>query len=351
MKRFLLIPFLLFLSSCNYEQEENIPYIKALKVTETGVSDNKTYIGYIKRGSDVELSFTLSGILISKKNEGYQAKKGDLLAELDSDEYRLNVQKAKLELENANILNERAKSYFERISKLYKAGGISYNDWEAAQTDLKSSANKIRMLSDAVKIAMKQENYTKIFAPYNGVVIRTYKDPHQFAPAGEKIIYFQGKDGLEGRIFASQKDIGEIKQGQEVLIFADAIQDKQFLGSIKSKINSSLNKGSYEVKIAFSENYPELLDGMSINVSVKNDKDYKEILIPVSSVVTLGGKSFVYILNKNDNESGVISKREILTGEIKGEFVQIKSGLHGGEYIVADGANKVMDGIKVRYYD
>lgn len=349
MKRIFLIPIVLFLSSCNFYAQE-IPYVKITKVINQK-TENNVYQGYIKKSSDIELGFNLSGILTLRKKEGDFVKKGEIIAKLDSDEYELRVERAKLELENAKILNSRAKSYFERISKLYQAGGISYNDWEAAQTDLKSSANKIEMLKDAVKIASKQENYTKIEAPYDGIIIKTYKDPHQFVLAGEKIFYFQGDSETVGRIFVSQKDIGNIKLGQDVIIKADIAPDKIYKGKIKTKINSSLNKGSYEVKILFNENHKELLDGMSITAEIDNKDDKNAFFVPLTSVLNEGNKKFVYIFEKSKQNEGFIYKKEIATGNISNDYIEIKEGLIGDENIVEDSLDKIRDKTVVKVYE
>lgn len=349
-KAFLFIACIFLLSGCMRTNEENIPFVRVEKVDIQNETLNKTFQGYIKRSSDVYLSFNLSGIMTSRYvNDGDFAKKGELLARLDSEKYDLDVQKAKLELQDAAVKNSRAKSYFERISKLYKAGGISYNDWEAAQTDLKSSINNIEISKDNLKIALKQEGYTKIFAPYDGYVIKAYKDPYQYAEAGENVFYFQGLNGLEARIFVSEFDINNIEVGEKVLIKSDTSLNKTYEGKIKSKINSSLDKGSYEIRVSVKDDKNELLDGMSITALIGEVKENKKIYIPLLAVVSEKDKKFVYILNKTSENTGILTKKEVQTGEIIKDKILIVSGLNGGETIVTEGTNKVMDGIKVKF--
>lgn len=351
MKKLCLILFLfLFLSGCNVVQNDDMPYVKIEAARYHKINDSKVLQGYIDRGLDVELSFGLSGIMNGiYVFEGEFVKKGKLLAKLDNDEYKLGIQRARAELDDATVKYDRAKSYFERISKLHSAGGISYNDWEAAQTDLKSSINQIEILKDAFEIAKNKETFSNIYAPYDGYVIKTYKDKMQFAAAGEKVILFQGKGMLEARIFASQNDVNDIKIGKSVILRADAIKNKEYYGKVKTKVNSSINEGSYRITVSIEGENPELLDGMSVNVQTNGASSNCGIFVPMSAISSEQNKNFVYILQKENEETGFVFKREVLTGEINGDKIRILKGLNSGELIVVEGINKIMDGLRVGF--
>lgn len=351
MKNIFCIILIFLLCACtSTEKEENIPYVKVEKITPITTDDNKIYQGYVRKGLDVDLSFNVSGIIKARYViEGDFAKKGKLLIELDDEEYKLKIERAKLALNDAKVKQERAKSYYERISKLYEAGGISYNDWEEAKTNLTSNTNQIEILNDSLLITKKQENYTKIYAPYDGYVIKTYKDPYQYAGAGEAVIYFQGDKDIEGKIFVSESDITSIKENEEVEIKLSSNNEKTYKGKIKSKINSSLNKGSYEVKILIEDKEGELLDGMSINAKIKKTSANNKILVPISSVINDGKENYIFILQKEDEEKGRVLKRKVKTGDIIENKIEIKEVVKEGEFIIVEGTDSIMDGMIVNY--
>ncbi len=350
MKQILSLIFIFLLFGCVAENREEIPFIVYENVQYQNLSPDKIFQGFIDRALDVDLSFGLSGIMKSLYvDEGEFVKKGTLLARLDNDEYNLQIKRAKTELDDANVKYNRAKSYFERITKLHQAGGISYNDWEAAQTNLKTSINQIQILKDALDIAKDKEGFSNIYAPYDGYIIKRFKDPMQFVNAGERVIYFQGRGNLEARVFVSQNDINKINIGDFVILKADSIPNKEFKGKIKSKVNSSINEGSYRITVSIDEDNKELLDGMSINIYFEKFKTPSSITLPISSIVSEKDAKYVYILNKTSSNFGTVKKTQIKSGQIIKDRIQIISGLKVGDNVVIDGVNKIMDGSKVEF--
>ncbi len=348
--KFLYFVLILSITGCSPNFEENIPYVPVQEVKITNVQTDKIYQGYIERMYDSELSFNLSGVLTGKYiSNGEFVKKGALLAKIDNDEYQFQIKKTKAELEEARIKQNRANSYYKRISKLYQAGGISYNDWEEAKTNLNSSEKQIEVLENSLKINQKQENFTRLYAPYDGYIINVDGELGEYIQAGKTVIYFQGNKNPQAKIFVSEKDINNIKNGEKAEILCGATGDKKYAGKVLNRVNSALNKGSFEVTILIEGKNPELLDGMSASVKIGENASKKEILIPITSIVNEGVGSFVYLLKKENEFEGKAIKKEVKTGEIQGENIEIKEGLNGGELLIIKGVNKIMDNSKVKY--
>lgn len=345
MKKILIIfVIFVFITACTKEAAEEKFYVKYIKVKPETKIINSIYKGYVSKGGDIYLSFNLSGIINGfYVSEGKKVKKGDIIAKLDTKEYEYNLSKAEFELEDTKNKYKRIKSYYERISKLHDAGGISYNDWEEAGTNLKSAINKIKIAKDAYNIAKEKEAYTKIISPDDGEIIKTFKDNLEYVNAGEKVVLFQ-KNGLsEAKIFIPQNKINLIKKNQIITLQTDAIKNKTYSGKVKSKVNSSENQGSYVVTISIDNNPLELLDGMSVNVKLK-EKEIKGIFIPVNSIFVEEDKKYVFLLNP-ENMTSV--KKEIMTGEIYGDETEVLKGLDENALLITKGINKLSDNSKV----
>lgn len=353
MKKILTILFLIFpiLTACNLETKE----AKMVKIKEAkleNLANNKIYPGYIERGGTINLSFRSSGIIKELYvNDGDYVQKGKLLAVLDNDEYKLQIKKAKTALDDNIVKYERAKSYFERISKLYDAGGISYNEWEAAQTNLKSSINQITILKDSLKIEIDKESYRKIYAPYDGIAIDVTKSKGEFMNAGETLINFQAKGKLEAKAFIAEKNITEIKKGQKIILTTDIFEGKKYAGKIISTIRSSLNKGSFEVTLGFENDFPELLTGMSANIEIITTQAKKGILVPINSVFMENNKKYIFKFYKLNDFEGEAIKKEIITGDIFEDKIIVQKGLIEGDFIVVENFSNIKDGEILKYYE
>lgn len=353
MKKIFAILFLisLFLTACNFEK--NAP--KTVKINEIqfqNINNNKIFPGYIDRGGTINLAFRSSGIVEKLFiNDGDYVQKGKLLGVLDDEEYKLQIKKAKTSLNDNIVKYERAKSYFERISKLYDAGGISYNEWEAAQTNLKSSINQIAILKDSLKIEIDKESYRKIYAPYNGIAIDVTKSKGEFMNAGETLINFQAKGKLEAKAFIAEKNITEIKKGQKIILTTDIFEGKKYAGKIISIIRSSLNKGSFEVTLGFENDFPELLTGMSANIEIITTQAKKGILVPINSVFMENNKKYIFKFYKLNDFEGEAIKKEIITGDIFEDKIIVQKGLIEGDFIVVENFSNIKDGEILKYYE
>lgn len=353
MKKIYAILFLisLFLTACNFEK--NAP--KTVKINEIkfqNIDNNKIYPGYIDRGGTINLAFRSSGIVEKLFiNDGDYVQKGKLLGVLDDEEYKLQIKKAKTSLNDNIVKYERAKSYFERISKLYDAGGISYNEWEAAQTNLKSSINQVAILKDALKIEQDKENYRKIYAPDNGYIIDVTKSEKEFIGAGEIFATFQAKGKLEAKAFVPEKDVINLKKGQKAILTSEVFKNMQFEGEILNIIKTSLNKGSYEVTFGFKKDFPELLTGMSANIKILTAPIKNEILVPINSVFMENDKKYIFKFNKLNDFEGEAIKQEILTGDIVKDKIIVQRGLIAGDFIIVENFSNIKDGEILKYYE
>lgn len=348
-KIIILLISALIIGGCTKEKDPaQTPYVKYEKVKYAAVKEMSEYSGYIESGGDIELSFNLSGMINGfYAAEGDYVKKGALLAKLDTKEYDLNLSKSEFELNDAIVKYKRAKSYYERISKLYKAGGISYNDWEGAQTDLKSAKNQIEIIKDSQKIAKEKKDYTKLHAPKNGYIIKTLKDNLEYINAGETVILFQDEGYTDARIFVPQNKINLINKNDAVIIRTDAIKNKSYKGFVRKKVNSSINSGSYKVTVRIENKANELLDGMSVKAILK-EKEKTGIFIPVECVIKENDKNYVYILENLEQNKGTARKREVQTGGIyERDKIEIKCGIKENELIITEGTIKLMDNIEV----
>ena len=343
----LFIPF--FLVACNNKETE-IPFVQTQIITKKNYNYQKVFNGYLDKLNKTDLSFSYSGIIDKiPVSEGQNVKKGELLAKLKTDEFKLNLQKSKFQLNDSIIKFNRAKSYYERISKLHSAGGISYNDWENAHTDLKTSENKIKILKDEIKLNEQKEEFSKIYAPYDGKIIRIYKDDYQFVNSGDKVFSFEGnlEDDFVVRFFASQNDVLDLSVGDFVWVVLD-VSDKKFKGKIKSISKTSLLNNSFRVSILLLENNPIFLTGMSANIFLDLIL-VDRIFIPISSLINEDDTKFVYLLNKKDENFGFVFKKEVKTGLILKDKIEVLSGLEEFDILIIDGLSQIMDGVLVKF--
>lgn len=351
-KIFIITAFLsiFIFSGCTNKNEEVIRPVEYIIVQKESDIANKTFFGYLKSASLTDLSFQIEGVL--KKIyplEGQSVKRGQIIALLDAPLYKIQVQEAKYNLSNAQIQYQNAKNYFERIQKLHAAGGISDNDMDNARTKMESANYQIQSARERLNYIAYQAGYEKILAPTDGTLVTKIASEQQYLKPGDVVVKFQSNQDIEAYIYVAQNYINFIKRGQKAKISVDAIKNKSYDSYVKEISETSLEGTSYRVKLKLYGQSPELKDGMSVSAVFKIEENQQsKIYIPINSLLEEDGKKIVFTIENIEESTGTIKKNIVTTGEIKGDNINIISGIKTGDYIVTKGVGEISEGQKVR---
>lgn len=267
-------------------------------------------------GHIITVAPRISGPVIKLNVEDNQiVKKGDLLLEIDPNDYEVKLKQAEAKLEEANatlktIDNEMVKTAseldfaqkdYERYSQMYKKGISSKQDFEASKTSLTTAQSNddsakakheeitasIKRLEAEVEQAKLNLSYTKIYAVEDGKIThRSVEQGNYIQTAQPLFAIVPNKVWVVANFKETQ--VANMKKGQKVKIKIDAYGNKKFNGEIDSLQMASGAKaslfppenavGSYvkivqriPVKIIFTDdisNY-NIIPGMSVVPTVK----------------------------------------------------------------------------------
>ncbi len=345
----------LFMFACNtkVEKKESIRPVFYQKLSEANISGKRSFAGISQAENEIKLSFKVGGTL-EKINfkMGESIKKNDLIAYLNSDDYKINFQKALSAKKNAEIQVSSAKSNFERIEKLYATNSASLSDFEKVKTQFESAKTMLKTAQSQLKAAQNQLNYTKLKAPFNGSISKILFKENEMIGAGRPVVMFSSNGNVEIRTQVAENVIQQIEIGQLVKVKFTAIPNKEYDGVISEKGRSTGGASTYPVIIDLSDFYEEVLPGMACNIEMKflPKKNANNLLIvPPDAVAHDEGGDFVYTV-QNSNEKGVfIAKRiNVNLGELTAKGYEIKKGLNPDDIIITAGLSFMYDGRKVR---
>ncbi len=175
------------LAGCKQELSVPEPESRPAKLVAVSVGDNdlvRTFPAVAQAGDKAVLAFRVPGLLYKLNvNSGDQVKQGDVLAELNPDEYRLLQKQAKANFELANV-------QYRRMEKLRKDKVVSEQDYDKALANYKSA-------NAALEQATANLNYTRLVAPYNGTVSIVNFENHEYVRTGEAVLHVQTTEILK----------------------------------------------------------------------------------------------------------------------------------------------------------
>lgn len=341
-KILILTAITLLLTSC-WKKEQTKTFIRPVKVAKVAtLSDfNKDFVGIVSTESYADLAFQVGGVLKGVYvNNGSKVKKGDLIAELDPQDFILKNQADKAEF-------EVRKNILERDKRLIDKSAISKQEYEIAVSNYEQAKS-------AYEYSTNQLSYTKLKAPYDGSIEKKYIENYQKVNQGERIAKIISPNKLEVNFTIPESDMG-LKKSNDYTFFVEfnTVKGKLFKTTVKDFVDASVNGMGIPVTLSitdpeFDPNKYNIKSGFSCRVKVVIKGGDEAIKIPLTAIFsenTNNKDKFVWVF---DNTTSTVVKRKIETAALTGnQWVIVKSGLSLGEDIVVAGIYQLSDNQKV----
>ena len=267
-----------------------------------------------------------------------------------------NLESAKAALVEARVATERSERERQRILKLKEAGLATQQSVDDALSNSEAANARIEAARAQVRAGEEELAQTRarlgkgvVRSPIDGVV--ALKDVNlgsltSDAAAAKPIFRIVDNRLMNLTVTVPSSQMSAVKLGQPLEFQTDGVPGKTFTGKVMF-INPSVDEADRSLKvIAEVPNVPEQLKGgLFAKGKIVTGNRSGIILVPRGTLAGLDlekrtGSLFVV-------ESGVARRREVATGTVSGDQVEIASGLKAGEQLVSRGGFNIKDGDKV----
>ena len=328
---------LLIISSCgnNDEHKETVVNVKTDTIKVYGRGKSANFPGRIKAGDDIKLSFRIAGP-ISRINvsAGNFVKKGQVLAEIDRRDYETQLSATEAEY-------NRIKNEAERVIALYKKDVVTENEYYKAVHGLEQITAKY----SAHKNALAD---TKLTAPYDGYVQKTYYSAKETVSAGMPVVAMIGSSTMEVEINIPSNVYAKRNEIESFVCTSDIYPNLEYpleMAGMNRKANLNELYTVY-LNLKTPKDYPPLTPGMNVKVEMKYKSTIEDrYLVPLNALISGKTGNSVWVYNA---DNGTINKRKIKTDGINNRGCAIVlSGLEENEIVVSAGARSLEEGQKV----
>ncbi|MGA6993089.1 MAG: efflux RND transporter periplasmic adaptor subunit [Candidatus Deferrimicrobiaceae bacterium] len=334
-------------------------------------------VGPIRQGP-IELRRTYSGTLEARAefvvapkvngrieriavNLADTVKRGQVVAELDNDEYVQEVAQAKADLEVARANLSEAKSALEiadrdleRIRTLRGRGVASESQLDGAranhltkQAQVEVAMAQVAKAESSLETANIRLRYTKVRASWTGgsdrrVVADRFANEGGTVSANTPLLLIVELDPITGVMSVTEKDYVRMRNGQLGTLTTDAYPGETFEGRI-DRIAPVFREATRQarVELMIGNAGHKLKPGMFIRVTVVLDRLAEATIVPEKALTTRDDRTGVFVVSE-DGKS--VSWREVTVGIREGDRVQVEGeGLSGrvvtlGQQLVDDGS-------------
>ncbi|MDX1625125.1 MAG: efflux RND transporter periplasmic adaptor subunit [Wenzhouxiangellaceae bacterium] len=271
--------------------------------------------------------------------EGDRVEKGQLLARLEDDRYRL-------QLEQAAVSMRQLEGELARARELHERKLISADEFE-----------RIRAAAEAQQaahaLARLELDHTGIRAPISGVVSQRLVKAGNLVGRHEPLFVVDDFDPLWAVLHVPERQLGLIRAGLQARLVTDAFPERVFRGEVlRARPVVDPETGTFEVTVSFSDDEGLLRPGLFSRVSVVHDRRSHVAMVPGEALLSEDGARSVFVLVPD--ESGPpgtawrVEKRSVVTGYENEDAVEIVDGLEIGEAVVTAGKIGLRDGVRVK---
>ncbi len=322
----------------------------------------RTYSGTLEARSEFVVSPKVSGRI-----EKLHVKladtvvRGQVVAELDNDEYVQAVAQADADVAVARANLAEAKSALkiadrelQRIVTLRGGGVASESQYDAAQADqlakqaaLAVAKAQVTRAESALETANIRLGYTKVAADWtNGnqdrVVAQRYADEGSTVSANAPLLLIVALDPITGVIFVTEKDYALMSAGQAVSLNTDAYPGETFVGRVE-RIAPVFQRATRQarVEITVPNESHRLKPGLFVRATVVLDRIPEATIVPQQALTKRGDRPGVFVVQET---SLSVRWQAVTPGIRQGDRVQVDGeGLIGrvvtlGQHLLDDGS-------------
>lgn len=345
----LILSTALIFVSCGSEKEvsEVIRPVKVMDVSNVYDFQLKDFNAVTQETQESQISFRIGGPLTKLLvNEGQKVKKGQLIAEIDSRDFEVDLMAKRAKY-------EQTKASKDRFEILYKKDAVSKNELDLRVANFLQAKSNFEDSKNAL-------TDTKLRAPMSGYIDKKFVENFDQVVPGQVVVTMIDISVIELKFYIPENI------AVQFIKFSGAKATFEFYPGVE--FNTILKEVG---KKAESEGFPVTLyldhqniagseyifgPGMSsiVNLILKDETSEEDgdlVYIPFHSLFSDGVDKVpsVWVVDKT---SMTVSKKSIVVGEMAmQDYVQVLSGLKSGETIVTAGVSQLQESQKIKFVE
>ncbi len=332
--------------------QEPLRSVKVLTVGESGSGYDLAFSGEVRARVESNLAFRVAGKLVSRPAElGQRVTAGQLLAQIDPEDYRASAEAAAAQLLAAKSNRDVAQADFKRYQDLHTQGFISIAELDRREAAMKLAQAQLQQAQAQNTVQGNQSGYTRLVADGAGVVTSVDASAGQVVSAGQPVVRL-ALDGPRDVVFSvPENKLADLKAGQ--MIDIETWDNKQKMQAKVRDVAGSADAATrtFVVKATLEKDakVPEPVLGSTVTVRLKPTANANEqrIKLPTTALRQEAGATSVWVLDTN---TMTVSAKNIEVSVADGNDVLVNAGLQKGDQVVTSGVHVLTAGQKVSIF-
>ena len=307
---------------------EAVP-VEVAAVARRPISASYSGTANLEAPAEAQVVAKTSGVMLQLlAEEGDQVKAGQVLARIDPDRPRLEMERARAQV-------RKLENNYRRARELAESKLVSTEQAEQIRYDLEAARA-------AYELAQLELSYTNVVAPISGVIAQRMAKPGNLIQLNSSLFRIVDDSRLEAVLNVPERDLATMKAGLSVHMAVDAMPGEVFEGEI-DRVSPVVDAGSgtFRVVTAFPGN-GGLRPGMFGRIQVIYDQRKDALTVPRAALLEDAGETAVFAVREKK-----AVRVPIEVGHLSGDLAEVRKGLVEGDQVVTAGKITLRDGADV----
>ncbi len=348
--------------------------VKTATVAEMPIGETVTVNGSLAAYDRVTIGTKVPGRLQTISIDlGSTVRKGQVIAQLEQQDYKLRVQQAEAALaqararlglspdggddrvtaeetgtvRQAKAVLEDAKLKRERAAKLVQQGITPRAEYDSVDSEYKVALSRYQDALEEIRtrqgllaqrrselaLAKQQLADTIVYAPMDGVVQEKKSSSGEYLAAGAAVVDIVKMDPLRLRVDVPERDSHNVRLGQSVRVTVEG-DPNSYLGYIK-RLSPTISEQNRVLSVeADVRNNGQLRPGAFVKAEIVTNQTNTAVTIPSNALVTFAGIDKVILV-----ENGKALEKAVTVGRRGDNWIEIKAGVNLGQTVVVNPGN------------
>ncbi|MEJ2516237.1 MAG: efflux RND transporter periplasmic adaptor subunit [Gammaproteobacteria bacterium] len=262
-------------------------------------------------------------------DEGQFVEAGEVLATLDGERLRLEMERSKAAL-------DKLRATYRRNVALHERGLVAEGAFENLRFEMDA-------LEAAYQLARLEYDYTRVRAPIAGVVSGREITVGSSVQAGQVLFRVTNLDSLVAYVHVPQRALHRFEAGQAARLSMAAWPAEDFPATV-TRVSPTIepDTGTFRVTLAVPSGEGRLRPGMSGKLDIVYEIHRDTLMVPEDALLAEDAEAAVFVV-----DGGIAHRRTVATGITSDGRIEILSGLSAGESVVVVGQGGLRDGAAV----
>ena len=319
--------------------------VQIQRVTFQNRATAREFVGVVRARHETDLGFRVAGKIVSRLvNAGDWIRAGDIVAQVDPQDFRLQLESSEAELTAATSSLSQAEADLERYSTLKTRGFASIAEYERKKAARDEADGRVSRARRALDIARNQLGYTDLRADADGVITATPVEPGQVVAIGQAVVRLAHRGEKEAVIALPETWLGEARRSRAtVSLWFDP--GRRFTAQLRElSPQADPATRTYAARFTIADADDAVALGMTATVTLTRTAEADVARLPLSAVLNRGHGPAVYLVE----DSGALALKPVTLASFNEDTAFVSAGLSDGDKVVTLGVQKLEAGLRVR---